>query len=205
MRRWLVPLGCVLAVGCVPAADPTPTPTPVVSVAPTPSPTPTPSPSPSPTPSPTAFPSFPADMPTEDPETAAIIAGWQEYLRVYEKFAADPVTPVDVAQVQWVTTGTETSAFLGSLDKGRERRIKLVGPQQFRAVTVGTVTPSADGAKQSVISYCVDSSRVQLINIDTNQQVQRTTSPTFLESATMERGADGVWRVGGISNREASC
>lgn len=70
-----------LVVGCTPEAveSPTPTPSPVeTTVTPSESPTVEP-PSPSPSPSPTVFQSYPVDLPTEDPETAAIIEGWQEY------------------------------------------------------------------------------------------------------------------------------
>ena len=208
MRRLLAPLACIaLLSACSPSDEPTPSPTPsAVEPSPVQSPTPVSSPAPTPTPSPTptAFPSYPADLPTEDPETAAIIKGWQEYWRVYEKFVGDPLGTHDLSEVQAIATGDQPNVFLRSVDIGRERRVSISGGQQFRDVVVGDIS-SSSASRVASMTYCADSSAVTMKNVDTGESVKKSTGDTYRETVNLLEGTDGVWRVSKITNEEASC
>lgn len=162
-----------------------------------------PSPSPSASATPSAPASFPADLPTGDAESAAIIEGWQAYWRVFEKFAADP-SLTDLTETQHVTTGEEADAILVGLAHGRERNVKSVGTQQFRAVQLSPTRQTAAG-READISYCADLSAVRLVDAETGAPVERGGSDTFHETATMREGVDGTWRVAQIRNEEATC
>ena len=130
MRLLVVVVAGLVLAGCSPAEGPTESPS--VSVEPSPTveqttlaPSSSPSPtveSVSPTPVPTEFQSYPADLPTEDPESAAIIEGWQAYQRVYEKFASDPFGYTDFTETQYVTTGHEATTVMERIQALREER-----------------------------------------------------------------------------------
>lgn len=202
MRRLLAPLACIaLLSACSPSDEPSPSPTPsAVEPSPVQSPTPVSSPAPTPTPSPTptAFPSYPADLPTEDPETAAIIKGWQEYWRVYEKFAADPLGSKDLTETQYVTTGEESTGIVEDIESLREERLRTEGGLAFRDVSV-----EIDATDVADVSYCVDLTGYRVFEIDSGERVPRDVQMT--ETATMQKGQDGVWRVAKIRNKEAQC
>lgn len=201
MRMVVVSLGCVmLLAGCGAEPDRPPSLTPVASATPTPVHSPTPTPTP--TPSPTSFPSYPADLPTQDPEIAAIIAGWQEYWRVYEKFAADPLTLTDLTETQYVTTGRQASIVHTSIASYREKRLRGDGGRVFRDVVVGNIT-KVGSARQATITYCADGAQLRVFDIDTNTLLPR--SGTYRETAIMEEGPDGLWRVELLENVEAQC
>ncbi len=206
MRRLLVPLACIaLLSACSPSDEPSPSPTPSAvepSAVQSPTPVSSPTPTPTPSPTPTAFPSYPADLPTGDPETAAIIKGWQEYWRVYEKFAADPLGSKDLTETQYVTTGRQSTIILDAIASFRESRLRSEGGRLVRDVSVGQITETAEGAT-AVVEYCVDAEQLRVFNIDTGEQVPR--SGTYSESASMLQGPDGTWRVELIQNEKAKC
>ena len=194
-----------LVVGCTPEAveSPTPTPSPVeTTVTPSESPTVEP-PSPSPSPSPTVFQSYPVDLPTEDPETAAIIEGWQEYQRVYEKFAMDPFGYTDFTETQYVAVDPEASTILNRIQALRERNLEFLGGSVFRNVEVGAFGSDPDGLRTAVLEYCADMNQASLRNRETEEIVER--SGTYLERALMVEGPDGVWRVSDFEVEEATC
>ena len=206
MRVVAVVSCLVLLVGCSPAEEPSPSPSPT-AVTPSPSPTPTPSSipsvSPSPSPSPTAVESYPADLPTGDPESAAIIAGWQEYQRVLEKFAADPLGFSDFSETQYVTTGEAANVILDEMQMLRNERLRSEGGLVFRDVTLTIIGTGESGAREATLDYCLDVNALRVFYVDTGEQLPR--SGTYTETTTMEQGADAKWRVSRIRNSEASC
>ena len=203
MRLLIAALVCVaVLVGCGPTGAQTPSPSPSPSA---PGVTPTPTPSPSPTPTPTAFASFPADLPTEDPETTAVIEGWQEYWRVYEKYAADPAAFEDFSGTRAVATGEEGERVIGSLNALKESGIRVIGSQEFRDVTVSEVSLRADRISEATVSYCVDGSRLVRLDAESGEPTGVEVPPTYLEQARMELALDGVWRVAQIRNQRATC
>lgn len=194
-----------LVVGCTPEAveSPTPTPSPVeTTVTPSESPT-VESPSPSPSPSPTVFQSYPVDLPTEDPETAAIIEGWQEYQRVYEKFAMDPSGYTDYTETQYVTTGQESTVILDRIDAFRNNNLELVKGRAFRDVVASPASDQADGTSIATITYCLDINQLEIRDTTTGELVER--SGAFVETAHMRQGLDGIWRVEGHDSTGAEC
>lgn len=204
MRSLLVSLvGVAVLVGCSPGLGESPSPS-VGVTSRAASAGPTQSVGPSPTPSPTAVASFPDSLPTDDPEKAAVIAGWQEYWRVYEKYAADP-TLTDLTETQYVTTGEAANVILDSLRASREKNLKFVGPQQFRDVSVGAISEDAAGDRTAVISYCADNSQRQRLDATTGKPAAVDVPDTFTEQATLKEGADAKWRVAVIRNQEAKC
>lgn len=212
--RLVVALVAVVAVvalvGCSPETveSPTPTPSPVETVVtPTGSPTvESPSPSVSPSPSPTAFQSYPVDLPTEDPETAAIIESWQLYQRVLEKYLADPLGFTDFTETQLVTTGEEQNTILDTVQLYREHKIRALGGLAFDQVVVGDRQATGEnGNDQVVLSYCVDRSQSQVETLDGEDFPTSHLIPRFKETATMEKGLDGIWRVALVRNGEEPC
>ena len=205
MRCLLVSLvGVLLLAGC---AQPSPSPSvvgtsPALTPTPTPTPTPIPTPSADPTPTPTSFVSFPAGLPTEDPEEAAIIAGWQEYWRVYGLFAADPLGDRDPTETQYVTTGDEASGLLDKIAGLREDRIRAEGGFVFRDVVV-EVRADDLSPRTALISYCVDRTDLRIFEIDTGEQIPA--GGTLLERAELELMPDGVWVVSRIRNEKTPC
>ncbi|SHI33875.1 hypothetical protein SAMN02745244_00137 [Tessaracoccus bendigoensis DSM 12906] len=202
MRLLIAALVCVaVLVGCGPTGAQTPSPSPSPSPsAPSVTPTPTPSPSPTPTPTPTAFASFPADLPTEDPETAAVIEGWQAYWKVYEKFAADPASFKDFTETQYVTTGKQSVGILDELEQIREAGLRSDGGRQFRDIDVVI----NDGSpRTAVVSYCMVLDSLRVVDAETGERVVRTGS--VLEQDTLEEMPDGSWRVALVRNKAAVC
>lgn len=178
-------------VGCAPTGGHSPSAT--LSPSSTPPSTPAPKPSPTPSPSPTAFPSYPVTLPTEDPVTAAVIHGWQEYQRVYEKFGSDPLGTQDLTETQYVTTGEEATGLLDSIDELRRERLRLGGGMVFRNVEVDVVSPS-----QALVHYCLDLTNFLVFDIDSGERLIRKGG--LQETSTMSLGKDGVWRVEKVRN-----
>lgn len=203
--------GVVESVGPVPAS-PTVTP---VTVKPSPSLTPSPSPSPSstqmpspspastPTALPSAFPSYPADLPTEDPELAAIVGGWQAYQRVYEKFASDPFGFTDFTETQYVTTGFEGTGILERIEMLREENLALAGGMRFSDLEFGEYRYNSEGARSVVMSYCFDIDELEVRDLSSGELVER--SGRFVEEAFMTEGRDGIWRVEGLRTLDETC
>lgn len=144
-------------------------------------------------------------MPTDDPETAAIIHGWQEYWRVYEKFAADPSGFTDFTETQYVTTGEESDLILDRIATLRHRNLKVEGAQRFRDVSVDEIRETLDGLRTTGVSYCADNSERRLIDAATGEVVPRKGGDTYRETASMVEGLDGIWRVASMENEESSC
>lgn len=212
MRLVLTSVAVVaLLVGCSPGAEESPSPSPepvetTVSESPVVSPSPSPtteSPSPTPTPTPSVFQSYPADLPTEDPESAAIIEGWQEYQRVYEKFAKDPNGYSDFTETQHVTWGHESVVILERIQAMREENLELLGGRSFRDFDVGELEPNAEGQRTALLTYCLDLGQLQLRDAVSHELVERTGA--FKEEAWMLEGADGIWRVEGLNTLEDPC
>ena len=204
MRVVAVVSCLVLLVGCSPAEEPSPSPSPT-AVTPSPSPTPSsiPSVSPSPSPSPTAVESYPADLPTGDPESAAIIAGWQEYQRVSDKFTADPFGYTDFSETQNVSTGDEANSIIRDVEVFRQRRHRTDGGMVFRDVTLIGVAPGPSGVREATLTYCIDVNALRVFHIDTGEPIER--SGTYFETTTMQEGKDGKWRVSLMRNEEVPC
>lgn len=141
--------------------------------------------------------SFPADLPTGDAESAAIIEGWKAYWRVYEKFTADP-SLTDLTETQYVTTGEEANGILEAIAEGRDAGLRSEGGFVFRDFVVNV---TGDG--KAKLDYCVDLASLRVVRIDTGEPFPR--SGTFIEHARMERGVDNVWRVAQIRNEQVQC
>lgn len=211
MRLVLASVGvAALLVGCVGEGTESPEPvepSPVVTESPSPSPTVgAPSPSPSPSPSPTAFQSYPADLPTEDPESAAIIAGWQEYQRVLRKFSADPQGFTDFSETQYVTTGEKANGILDEIEGYREQGLRILGDFRYDNVEVGEAALADHGSREAVVSYCVDRAAMKVVDYEGRENATDHLTPRYPESATLVEGADGTWRVALVRNdQEATC
>ena len=212
MRAVTVVSCLAMLVACSPAEGPpgAPSVSPAASVSspapppsPAPSPSPSPSPPPSPSPSPTVVESYPTDLPTGDPESAAIIAGWQEYQRVLEKFAVDPLGFSDFSETQYVTTGEAANVILDEMQMLRNERLRSEGGLVFRDVTLTIIGTGESGAREATLDYCLDVNALRVFYVDTGEQLPR--SGTYTETTTMEQGADAKWRVSRIRNSEASC
>ncbi|WP_353081786.1 hypothetical protein [Tessaracoccus lapidicaptus] len=203
MRHLLAPVvlaACVVG-ACTPAVEePTtaPPPSPTVSVSASPSPTPEPSPSP------TVAESFPPAPASESADQAAVRAAWMEYWRVYEKFAADPSLP-DWSETQRITAGEEATLIIQSIGALKDRGWRSLGGREFREVGVSLQGTSAEGRAVASVSYCLDSTAVQVVNALTGEPVTVDASPTLKEVATLEEGADGRWRVVEVRNEPAQC
>lgn len=148
------------------------------------------------------LPSFPADLPTADSEEAAVIHGWQEYWRVYEKFAADPVGFSDLTETQYVTTGDEATVILQMIDGLREDRLRVDGGFVFRDVSL-EMGPSTATPRTALLTYCLDRSTLRVFDIDSGEQIPN--EGTLKERTTMELLPDGVWRVAKITNEMSPC
>lgn len=214
MRLVLTSVAVVaLLVGCSPGAEESPSPSPepvetTVSESPVVSPSPSPtteSPSPTPTPTPSVFQSYPADLPTEDPESAAIIKGWQEYQRVRQKYLADPDGYTDFTETQNVTAGEQQNTILRNVELYRENRIRSHGGLVFDDVIVGKISETADGLQQAMLSYCVDRSNAKVTTYEGEDYPTGDLLPRFTEQATLLEGLDGIWRVALIRNSEEPC
>lgn len=191
-----------LVVGCTPEAveSPTPTPSPVeTTVTPSESPTVEP-PSPSPSPSPTVFQSYPVDLPTEDPETAAIIEGWQEYHRVLRKFSADPRGFTDFSETQLVTTGQKSTGILDQIEGYRNEGVKVLGDFRYDQLEVQEPVQGPDGLMSAQLSYCVDRSGMRVVDYEGVEMPMDHLSPTYPETALLIQGLDAVWRVAEVRN-----
>lgn len=200
-RRMRVPvtlIAVVLLAGCAGDGDGgesvSPTPSAVTTSVPVASPTPSTSPTP------TVMPTYPSDLPTESPENAAIIAGWQEYWRVYEKFAADPNGYTDFTETQYVTTDEESVVILDSIAGLRELGVRVVGGSVFRDVSVEVLEKDI-----AEIAYCSDTTQVDVRYIDSGETFERDVADSYLETATMWKGDDDIWRVAKIRNEAAPC
>ena len=212
MRLVLTSVAVVaLLVGCSPGAEESPSPSPepvetTVSESPVVSPSPSPtteSPSPTPTPTPSVFQSYPADLPTEDPESAAIIEGWQEYQRVYEKFAKDPNGYSDFTETQYVTVDPESVTVLDRIQALREQNLAVVGGSAYRGFEVGAISTTVEGLQTAVLTYCLDLNQFQLRDLTSGEFVQN--GGTYRETAVMVEGQDGVWRVADVLSEAAAC
>ncbi len=201
MRFLGATVAALLLVACSPGGGQSPTPVKSSGEVPSPSITAAPIPSPSPTPSasvvPSAPASFPADLPTADAESAAIIEGWQAYWRVYEKFVAVP-SLTDLTETQYVTTGEASNQVLDLIRQSRDEGLRSEGGFVFRDVRV-----SRSGSDEAEVNYCMDLSRLRVVKTATGEVLPR--SGTLSERAAMERGVDGKWRVARLSNEEAAC
>lgn len=162
--------------------------------------TPVESPTPSASPSPTVMPTYPSDLPTESAEEAAIIAGWQEYWRVFEKFAADPNGFTDFTETQYVTTDEESVGILESISSMRERGVRMVGGSVFRDVSIEVLE---EGVAEVV--YCADTTQMDVRHVESDEPYQPDVADSYRETATMWEGKDGTWRVAKIRNEAASC
>lgn len=199
MRSLLVSLvGVAVLVGCSPGQGESPSPS-VGVTSRAASAGPTQSVGPSPTPSPTAVASFPDSLPTDDPEKAAVIAGWQEYWRVYEKYAADPTGFADYTETQYVAIGEEANLILDRLELLRSQKLRNEGGMVFRDVEV--VLDSARAT--AIVTYCSDLASLRVRDVISGEYVVRT--GTMAETASLERGADGKWRVFQIRNDVREC
>ncbi|WGT46641.1 hypothetical protein [Tessaracoccus lacteus] len=191
-------IAVVLLVGCAGdgggGASESPEPTAVTTSSPVASPTPTTSPSP------TVIPTYPSDLPTESAEEAAIIAGWQEYWRVFEKFAADPNGFTDFTETQYVTTDEESVGILESISSMRERGVRMVGGSVFRDVSIEVLE---EGVAEVV--YCADTTQMDVRYVESDEPYQPDVADSYRETATMREGKDGTWRVAKIRNEAASC
>lgn len=146
------------------------------------------------------MPTYPSDLPTESAEEAAIIAGWQEYWRVYGKFMADPNGFTDFSETQYVTTGEQSNTILDVIGFMRDNDLKGLGGSLFRDVSVKVMS---DGVAE--VRYCSDTRNIDVRHADTNEVYEREVADTLAETATMHRGEDGVWRVAKIRNKEFKC
>ena len=201
MRFLGATVAALLLVACSPGGGQSPTPVKSSGEVPSPSITAAPIPSPSPTPSasvvPSALASFPADLPTADAESAAIIEGWQAYWRVYEKFVADP-SLTDLTETQHVTTGEESNGILATIEQLRAEGIRSEGGRQFRDVVVNLV-----GSDSATVAYCIDLSGLRVFDTKTGELVPR--SGQLREQATLRKMPDRSWRVEQIRNESAQC
>ncbi|MFD0865022.1 hypothetical protein ACFQ06_04265 [Tessaracoccus lubricantis] len=162
--------------------------------------------SPTPSPSPTPAESFPGKLPTEDAASSALIAGWQDYLRVLEKYSADPMGFTDFTETQNVTTGNEKVIILDLLSAYREEKVRVIGNFAFRDVEIGTIQLNAEGLRQATLEYCVDRSNMEVVSYEGTQQDTSGLTPTYPETTTLVEGADGVWRVAQVRNdQERTC
>lgn len=210
MKLWRVgvsAVGMLAVVGCVggevaPSVSPNAVPSVSTSSTPTPSviPTPTPSPTPTPTPTPTSFESYLGELPTEDAESAAIFAGWQEYQRVLWMFAADPLGYTDFSETQYVTWDDKQNGILDDLSLYRESKIKVLGDFSYTQFVLHAPTERADGLKAANLDYCVDRSLMKVVDYDGVDVTNKDLTPTFPESAVLVEGPDGTWRVSAVTN-----
>ncbi|MBB1484263.1 hypothetical protein H5392_10375 [Tessaracoccus sp. MC1865] len=200
--------GAALLVGCTAGAVESPEPEvekTMVSASPSMSPSVSVSPSAGPSPSPTTFESYPGELPTEDAESAAIIAGWQEYQRVLAKYLADPEGYTDFSETQYVTTGDQSNHILRNVEIYRENEIRNLGGLVFESLSVGEIQ-DFPSVRRGELTYCVDRSAVEIRKYDGDPYPTAGLSPRYVETATMEEGQDGVWRVALIENdQEEAC
>ena len=205
MRLAIGLVATLALVGCTPEESPTPSPSPSAELQ-SPAPSPSPSPaveSPSPSPSPTAFQSYPGDLPTEDPVSAAIIHGWQEYPRVYEKFATAPNAYSDLSETQHVTWGHESTVILDRIDALRDQGLELVGGRRFSDMQLGQISSNAEGLRAVQLTYCLDISQMQVREVESGELVER--SGAYKENAWLVEGPDGLWRVEGLNTLDEPC
>lgn len=192
---------------CTPDPQPTsaPTQSPTqTATQPSEEPTETPTPTDDPSPTPTQVESFPPPPADESEERASIREGWEEYQRVFYEFAADP-TVDDWTETQYVTTGQESSNILTRLGWLREDNKRVEGDTVFRDVEITDPERNADGVAIAFVTACLDPSHRRIVDLDTGEPTEDQLTETLQERATMEEGADGIWRVALFENEFAEC
>lgn len=160
----------------------------------------------SPSSSASAFQSYPAGLPTDGPEVAAIIEGWLEYQRVRQKFLRDPEGFSDFTEAHLVATGEHENGIVDNVQLYRENRIRSLGGVSFHDVVVGESSATGEGGRSQVdLAYCVDRSKAVVVTYDGDVFPTDHLIPRFVEVTTMEQGADGLWRVARIRNGDEAC
>ncbi|AQX16426.1 hypothetical protein BKM78_11305 [Tessaracoccus sp. T2.5-30] len=163
-----------------------------------------PSRTPEPSPSPTVAESFPPAPASESPEQAAVRAAWMEYWRVYQKFAQDP-SVTDWSETQLVTTGEESGAIISAIGDLKDRGWRSLGGLEFRDIQVVLTPGDAEGPNRAEVTYCLDRSDVSIVDAESGVAVAVGGSATLRESAELEHGADGIWRVSKVRNEPQAC
>jgi len=125
-----------------------------------------------------------------------------EYWRVYEKFAADP-TLTDFTELQNLTDGEESRAVMSSIQGLRQAGRVSKGGWRFRDVALRLQDKTSP--RQAEVTYCLDRTELILADVDTGSRIDGLSLANLQETATMEQGSDGRWRVILRRNQESKC
>ncbi len=131
-------------------------------------------------------------------------AGWEAYESARDMYYRDPEL-TDWGALEAVTFGGETSRAIGAIATARDMNLKQRGDSIFRDVVVGEPKTDSSGVRSSVVSYCHDPTRLDLVDTSTGEPVERTLADTVVASATMQLVPDGSWRVAKLESRFELC
>ncbi|MDO5736304.1 MAG: hypothetical protein Q4P15_07500 [Propionibacteriaceae bacterium] len=150
--------------------------------------------------------SFPPPPDDETAEQAAIREGWMNYWKVYDKFTADPfVTDFTETQLVTVSGSDQARVILDVLQRLREGGWKVVGSHIFRDYRVLEGPSDSGDVSTAIVSYCYDGRQKRLVDALTGADVETTAADTYVETAKLEKGLDGIWRVSLIGNEALTC
>lgn len=120
-------------------------------------------------------------------------------------YASDP-TLTDLQETQYVAVGEEATQLPTSIRDLRKANLKMVGGRTFRDVVVGAPAPNVDGVMVSEVTYCLDGSGMDLVDITTGEPSGRKPDVlTFKGAATMELLPDGIWRLAVMRDENTPC
>lgn len=202
-HRLVPALALVLTLGaCTGADDPSPAESTSTSVSPWPTPAttwPSASASPSPTPSPGEGPSFPPPPADETEDEAAVRGGWQAYWEAFDHALKTPGS--DLSALESTTTGEMTTLVPNTIAAWHDNNLKPTGTFILRDVRVAGL-----GTDSPTVAYCVDTSRLRPVKLDTGEPAEGEIHSTMSETVNMERPANSeVWLVASIRNEAESC
>ncbi|MEO7589266.1 MAG: hypothetical protein ABIS84_14705, partial [Arachnia sp.] len=128
------------------------------------------------------------------------------YWRIYDKFTRDPFVD-DFTDTQLVTAqgSKQAKIILDEIQDLRERGWRVEGDHLLRKYSLLEPPSDVGGIRSAVITYCYDGRKKHVVEAESGASVPTDAADTYVETAWMERGLDGVWRVALIGNEAKPC
>ena len=127
------------------------------------------------------------------------------YWNVLDEFVKNPFTD-DLSRTQLVTvSGSEQArVVLDEIQELRQKRWKVSGNHRFRNVVISD-SVQVDDVLESQISYCFDGRDRHVVDVDSEDVLDVGAPATLNETAWLQEGDDGVWRVAQVRNEIEAC
>ncbi len=128
------------------------------------------------------------------------------YWKVYDKFTQDPyVTDFTETQLVTVSGSDQARVILDIIQRLREEGWRIEGNHILRDFAI-TEEPTVEGGiRSTVITYCYDGRQKRVVDAGTGELVVTSAADTYRETAWLEEGADGAWRISLIGNEAEQC